>query len=100
MTSRCLVPDTKLHCVSSSFTGSHRILYSKMRINRLLLLIVGACLLCGPVQMARAQELPPDVRATLFVPTAVVTIPQDIVRIPMRGTDWQGNHKCPYFRVF
>jgi hypothetical protein len=63
------------------------------------LLLIPA-LLCCIADASHGQELPPDVRARLFVPTASVTVPQDIVRIPMRGTDWQGNYKCPYFRVF
>jgi hypothetical protein len=71
-----------------------------MRAKKTLLLISGAALLCWAVQVAHGQELPPDVRAKLFVPTAVLTVPQDVVRIPMLGTDLQGNYKCPYFRVF
>src|SRR5690242_9069925 len=45
---------------------------------------------------ARAQELPPEVRARLFSPTQQVTLTEPIVRVAMRGADRAGNRKCPY----
>jgi hypothetical protein len=49
---------------------------------------------------AQAQELTPEVHARLFQPTERVELSGRTVRVQMRGTDHQGNSKCPYFQVY
>ena len=62
-------------------------------------LLITAFLLAVMSAPAQAQELTPEARARLFASTADVQLDADIVRVPMRGTDWGGHSKCPYFRV-